>query len=226
MGKPLIFLGSNTNIAVFAETAENMGITVAGIIDDNYFGNKDAVCNVPYIGSEKTFDFNNLKDKYQFFVAASVVPVFDYSKTRRFEFIDLCNQHELELATLRNKTCEVSKSVVACPGSYIGFGACVGYGCTLKPHSQIHSHALLAHDSVLGNNSIIERTAMVASYTIIGDNVHIGFGSAISKLKGMNIGNNAVVHPRITVLRDIEENEIVSLAGDNTRKIYGKVVRQ
>lgn len=225
MGKSLIFLGSNTNISVFAETAGTMGIDVAGILDDNYFGNTDSICNIPIIGSEKTFDFENLKDQYQFFVASSVVPVFEQSKIRRQELINLCKDKNLTLATLRNKTCEVSKSVIAHPGSYIGFCACVGFNCELKEHSQIHSHALLAHDSVLGHNSVIERAALVASYTKIGQNVHIGFGSAISKLNGMTVGNNAVIHPRVTVLRNIEDNEIVSLAGDNTRKIYGKVVR-
>lgn len=226
MSKPLIFLGSNSNISLFSETAEEMGIPVFGIIDDQYYGNTQSIAEVPIVGSEKTFDFENNKNQYQFFVASSVIPKFEGSKIRRLEFINLCNRHQLPLATLRNKISQVSKSVIVHPGTYIGFCAAIGHGCELLPHSQIHTHALLAHDSILGINSVIERTALVSGNCVIKENAHIGFGSAISKLGGAVIGKNAVIHPRLTVLRDVEDNEIVSLAGDNTRKIYGKVVRQ
>ena len=223
--KPLIFLGSNSNISLFAETAAEMNIDVHGIIDDQYYGNTETISDVPVIGSEKTFDFEKFKNQYQFFVASSVVPFFTQSKLRRLELIDLCNKFRLPLAILKSSNCQISKSVIIHPGTFIGYCVGIGHHSVLMPHSQIHSHALMAHDSVLGINSVIERTSLVAGNAVIMENVHIGFGAAISKLGGITIGNNAVIHPRITVLRNVDDNEIVSLAGDNTRKIYGNVVR-
>ncbi len=71
---------------------------------------------------------------------------------------------------------------------------------------------------------MVERRAFVTGYINVGENVHIGFDSVVSKAK--TVGNNSVIHPRITVLRDVEENEIVSLVGSNTRRIYGEIIRE
>jgi hypothetical protein len=39
------------------------------------------------------------------------------------------------------------------------------------------------------------------------------------------VGNDAIIYPKVTVARDVEPGEIVSLAGGNTRRIYGEVIR-
>jgi acetyltransferase-like isoleucine patch superfamily enzyme len=223
MNKPLIFLGSNSNLALFAETAEQMGISVKGVIDDNYFGNTDSICYIPFIGSEKTFNFEKERDSYVFFVSPSVVPLNLNDRNKRQKMIKIVDDYNLELISLINKFSQISKSAILHPGCYVGFGAGVGYKSTLMPHSQVHSHSALSHDCILGKNSVVERRAYVIGGAIVGENVHIGFDSVIAKAN--IVGNNSVVHPRVTVFRDVEENEIVSLAGGNTRRIYGDVVK-
>jgi acetyltransferase EpsM len=221
--KPLIFLGSNSNLALFAETAENMGIAVAGILDDNYFGNTDYICDIPVIGSEDTFKFESEKDNYLFFIGASVVPINITDRVKRQKMIKIVEKFNLNLATLTHKFCEISKSVVLHPGCYIGYCAGIGYKTILMPHSQVHAYSGIAHNSILGKNSVVERRVSIAGSITIGENVHIGFDSVIAKAK--TVGDNSVIHPRITVLRDVDENEIISLAGSNTRKIYGEIIR-
>jgi hypothetical protein len=39
------------------------------------------------------------------------------------------------------------------------------------------------------------------------------------------VGNDAIIYPRVTVARDVDPGEIISLAGSNTRRIYGEVIR-
>jgi serine acetyltransferase len=220
----LLFLGTNYNLSLFAETAENMGITVAGVLDDNYFGNTDFMSGVPLVGSEENFNFELERDNYLFFVSASVVPVSLKDKVKRRKMINLVDKFNLNLATLTNKFCEISKGAVLHPGCYVGFCGGVGYQTILMPHSQVHTYSALAHDCVLGKNSVVERRAFVTGCINVGENVHIGFDSVVSKAK--TVGNNSVIHPRITVLRDVEENEIVSLVGSNTRRIYGEIIRE
>lgn len=225
MYKPLIFLGSNANIGLFVDTAEEMGMTIHGIIDDNYYGNTESINQIPFIGSEETFDFDKEKNNYLFFVSPSVIPINTLDRIKRLKMIALVEKHNLPLATLKSSNTFVSKTAIIHPGAFIGYTACVGANAVMMPHSQLHGSAALPHDSVLGKNSVIERDAHVIGFTNIGENVHIGFGAALIKAGGPTVGNNAVVHPRIMVLRDVDENEIVSLAGDNKRRIYGEVVR-
>jgi hypothetical protein len=39
------------------------------------------------------------------------------------------------------------------------------------------------------------------------------------------VGNDAIIYPKVTVARDVDPGEIVSLAGTNTRRIYGEIIR-
>lgn len=225
MYKPLIFLGSNSNIGLFVDTAEEMGMTVYGILDDNYYGNTESIDGIPFVGSEESFDFDKERDNYIFFVAPSVIPINTLDRQKRLKMIAIVEQHNLPLATLKSNNTFISKSAVIHPGAFIGYTACVGANAVMMPHSQLHGSSALPHHCILGKNSVIERDAHVIGYTKIGENVHIGFGAALIKSGGPTVGNNAVIHPRIMVLRDVDENEIVSLAGDNKRRVYGDVVR-
>ena len=68
---------------------------------------------------------------------------------------------------------------------------------------------------------------MISTNTIIKDNVSIMPGAAILRT-GKNhtvVGNDAIIYPKVTVTRDVDPGEIVSLAGNNTRRIYGEVIR-
>lgn len=223
--KPLIFLGSSSNIILFAETAEKMGIDIAGVVDDNYWGNTAEVSGIPFIGSENSFDFEKYRKTHTFFVSPSVSPIHTNDRRKRLKMIAIAEQNELQLQSLINGFCEIGKTAILEQGCYIGYISAIGHGAVIKSHSQIHTCAGVSHNSVIGKNSVVERYASMLSNTKIGENVHMGLGSTLAKDGGLTVGNNAVIHPKVTVMRDVEENEIVSLAGDNRRRIFGEVVR-
>ena len=56
------------------------------------------------------------------------------------------------------------------------------------------------------------------------DTAVVGYGK-FNNERGPIIGNNAELQFRLTVARDVEPDEIVSLAGGNNRRIYGEVIR-
>lgn len=221
--KPLIFLGSNSNIILFAETAEKTGMTVKGILDADYYENTETVCDIPIIGSEDTFDYKNHDCVY--FVSPSVIPVNTRDRQKRLKMIDLVEKLDLPLATIINPHCEIGKTAVIHPGVYIGYGVCIGHSCEIMSHAQLHTYAMMGHHSTLGKNSVMERASFIVSYTNIGQNVHLGFNASLFKSEPLNVGNNSVVHPCITVMRDVDENEIVMIAGNNNRRVYGKTVK-
>jgi serine acetyltransferase len=223
MTKSLIFLGSNSNIVLFAETAEHMGITVHGILDNDYFGNTESVCNIPIIGSEDSFNFNS--EEYIYFVGPSVVPINVRDRQKRIKMIELIERLNLPLATLINRQCEIGKTAKIHSGAYIGYGVCIGHSCEVMPHTQLHTYAMMGHHSKLGKNSVIERAAFIASHTNVGENVHIGFNASLFQNGSLTVGDNSVVHPCVTVMRDVDVNEVVMIGGDNNRRIYGRVVK-
>ncbi len=221
--KPLIFLGSNATFSVFSRVCELNQIPIHGILDNDYWGNTKEVCDIPVIGSELNFNFDQAKDKFDFFVASSASSVEVRDIERRLAMIAIVEKYNLNCPNLIHPTSELLKPYTLGKGVFVGFCAGTGPNVILKDHCQIHMQGGIAHDSTLGKNSVLERQAVLSSDVIVGENVKIGFRSGI--FKGVHLGNNSVIMPGVTVARDVEENEIVSLAGDNKRRIYGPVIR-
>jgi len=201
MHKPIVFLGTSTNLEIFIRVCTLRGMPVAGIVDSDFYGNAETKNGLPVIGSEDTFDF------------------------------DLIDRYQLDCATLIHPNSEVYDEAEIGPGCYIGFNAGVAHYTKIGAHSRIHNSAIVAHHTTVGKNCILHEYVKICSKSIIGDNVLIhpdttilGYGKFNSE-RGPNIGSNAELHPRITVTRDVEPNEIVSLVGGNNRRIYGEVVK-
>lgn len=227
MQKPLIFLGTgDRNLEIPLSICNLRGIPVEGVVDSDYFGNTDHSCGVPIIGSEKDFDFDAVRNTHQFFVGQSAYVKDPRTTAKRLAYIDMIEQLQLTCATLIHPVTEILSDVVIEPGCLIGFCTGIGWSVRIGKHSQLHAFSMLAHHTTIGQNSILSPHTSCMPYTAIGNNVTIGPGAGIIRTgNGTVIGDNAIIHPRVTVARDIEPYEIVSLAGDNTRRIYGEVVR-
>ena len=95
--KQLVFLGASANISIYAETASRQGIAIAGIVDQDYFGNTNAICDIPVIGSEETF-FNSNYNDYFIFIGTNWSPHSDHArdKKKRLNFIKLIKQFNIK----------------------------------------------------------------------------------------------------------------------------------
>ena len=231
MHKPIVFLGTSTNLEIFIRVCTLRGMPVAGIVDSDFYGNAETKNGLPVIGSEDTFDFESARGQYDFFVGMNWSSLDPRSKTKRLAYIDLIDRYQLDCATLIHPNSEVYDEAEIGPGCYIGFNAGVAHYTKIGAHSRIHNSAIVAHHTTVGKNCILHEYVKICSKSIIGDNVLIhpdttilGYGKFNSE-RGPNIGSNAELHPRITVTRDVEPNEIVSLVGGNNRRIYGEVVK-
>ena len=225
MNKPLIYLGCNSNLYIFNAVCKQHGIVIHGIVDDDYWGNTAEYCGVPVVGGESSFDFESAQDQFDFFIACSVAPTVPRSRAKRLAFIDIVNQHNLTCCTLRDKDSRVYEGVVIEPGSFIGFQASISPYAIVKSHSQINGFAALGHNATLGQNSVLERRVLVAGDVVIGNNVHLGAGVICINHAGITIGDNSQVQPGIILMRDVDTDEVVSIGGKNTRRIYKNVIR-
>jgi UDP-3-O-[3-hydroxymyristoyl] glucosamine N-acyltransferase len=222
--RPIILLSSSFGIDPLLRVAQLTNRDVIGILDDNFFGNTDSICSVPVIGSENSWNFDKTRNDFDFFIGASMVPMNVNDREKRHKMIDIVDRYKLNLATLIHPFSEIYDDVQIGQGSYIGYCASINNRVAVGRHCQIHSLVGVSHDCQIGDNTCLGHRVMVAGYNNIGSHVHVGMGSSIAK-NGVTIGDHSVIHPGITVMRSVDDREIVHLGGDNTRRIYGEVVR-
>ena len=221
--KPIIFLGSNNTFSVYARVCELNQIPIRGILDNDYWGNTDAIYDIPVIGSESDFDYEKEKNNFDFFVGSSASSLFERDKERRLKMIEIVDRYNLNCVNLIHPISEIYTTSKLGKGIFIGFCGGISQNVVVGDHCQIHNHGSVAHETILGKNSVVERSACLSSDVVVGENVVIGFRCGV--FKGIHLGNNSVIMPGVTVARDVAENEIISLAGDNKRRIYGQVIR-
>lgn len=218
--KPVVFLGSSRIVLDLEEMCERQGLTVAGIIDSDYYGNTVDFDGIPYIGSEHSADWSSLKQQYSFFLGVNTLPDVPRNTEKRLRFIDIIEQHNLECVNLIDPSGYISRR------AKLGKCICIGPNAGIQSHAEIKDYAFITsmaaigHDAVIGRNTVVQRGAVIASGAIIGDNTYIGVNACLFKTPNQRIGNNVVVHPGVTVMRDVDDNETVSLVGRNTKRIY------
>jgi NDP-sugar pyrophosphorylase family protein len=212
--RPLIFLGSNSNIHKLAELAQACGVRVLGMIDDDYCGAGEYQ-GIPVIGSEA--DVDQFKD-CQWLCATNWTPDADSARNRlkRARQLDLMNQFQLKLATLIHPMSVVSTH------ANIGAGTVVYAFATVEPrvrvgqHTILYDYSVVGHDCTIGNNVVAQRQVLITSSITVEDNVYMGMCSQICR-SHVTVSNGTFVHPNIMLLRGTVQNEVVSLAG---RKVY------
>lgn len=222
MSRPLIFLGSSHQITIqFTDVCEQLGIPIAGIIDSDYYGNTESLEEIPYIGSEVTADFDKLKQDYDFFIGVSHIPELQRNIDKRLKFIDIVNQYNLPCVNLIDPDTKVSRRAKLGKGIYIGYHSIVESNVSIGDHTQINYLVCIGHDSTIGSNCVFQRGVTMMSQVTIGNNNYFGASSRLLKTPNMVVGNNCFVHPGIVVMRDISDNEVVSMVG---RKVYSAIV--
>ena len=209
--KPVIFLGSNTNIIQYVEVCELNNIPVAGIIDSDYFGNTENYKGIPVIGSELTADFASLKNTHNFFIGTN--PVIDRNIVIRNNFIKLVNQHDLPCVNIIDPTARVSKTAKVGHGVYIGFCVSVSTDVKVGNHCQIHSHSIIGDCTDIKDNVIIQRRCTLHGSSIVESGAYLGINTVLvkrNKFSHITVGKNSKTFPSVTIMRDIKDYEVVT----------------
>jgi acetyltransferase-like isoleucine patch superfamily enzyme len=218
MSKPkLIFLGTNSVLERHIEACDSQGQEIAGIIDRDWFGNKDTFAGLPVLDSETVFDTD--PERYRnhvFFVAVNWYPQGGRDIGKRRMLIDLVRRHNLPCINLIDPQSWVSRF------AKLGTNVFVGANTTIEPHAVIEdfvtiwNNAVIGHNNHVGENSLVQRGTIVHGQ--IGKNVYVGIGSmVISNDHYISIGDGATIGPGLHVARNVEANEKVSINKDYLR---------
>jgi acetyltransferase-like isoleucine patch superfamily enzyme len=208
--KKLIFLGTNSVLERYIEACEQQGQEIEGVIDSDWYGNRDSFAGLPLLDSEKIFQ-EDLK-KYSnnvFFIGVNWNPTYQRDQIKRKMFIDIVKHYNLPCINLISPNSYVSKY------STLGSGIFIGSNCSIEPRANIGSfvsiyeNSTVGHDNYIGENSVLQRNTLV--HAKIGKNSYVGISSIIMTDGSTIIGDNVVISPCLHVARNVNDNEHVTI---------------
>lgn len=223
--KPLIFVGSNTNIHLYVDIAKRIGYTIAGMVDDDYHG-QGSFYDIPIIARlEDLNDYNKYKD-YQFICVTNWQPkwlTLNYTvrdANKRQQLINIMESAELDVATIVSPSTEVGSH-----NTHIGRGVFIDSFCQISnsvsigDYTSIYSQTSIGNETTVGRNCVLQRRVGVIGNVTIEDDVYMAAYSIMAKHYG-TLATGTVIHPGVQVMRDTEPHEVVGLQGKDLRRIY------
>jgi len=222
--KPLVFLGTNVAMWNLVDAARQLGITVAGVIDDDYHG-AGQFQTLPVLASESALEDAFWKD-YQFFCATSWQPDelhgpwHTRNRSKRHLYIHQLDQLDLDVATLVHPSSTVvSYNVKLGKGVYVDHSAYVGSNTTIGDYTMLWYGAGIAHDNTIGRNCVIQRYSFISGGVQLQDNVYMGLNSSVVR-DDVVVSTGTFIHPGLSLMRGTQPGEVVSLVGKDLRKVY------
>jgi carbonic anhydrase/acetyltransferase-like protein (isoleucine patch superfamily) len=225
--KPLILLGSNSVLYKQIEVCEDNGIEIAGIIDSDYFGNTERLCDLPIIDTEKSFNdpvkLNFYKQNFNFFCATNWVPFKDpvsiRNKEKRKNLIDMIDLLELDCINLIDKFARVSKYAKLGKGCFIDGNAMIEPGCIIHDFVNIYANCEVGDNANIGRNSVMQRGAGVGGGVTLENEVY--FSAEVHAPKNnITFSQGTFIHEFVYIRRGTVPNEIVEQFSANQKRVY------
>jgi acetyltransferase-like isoleucine patch superfamily enzyme len=226
MRKPLIFVGSSSNMARFADLCRINGIEVAGIIDNDYYGNTKEMCGMPIIDTEQSFhDDDKLKyyrDNFDFFCATTWMPetnqVAVRNKSKRDMLIDLMDEKNLSVISLIDPFSRIASDAIIGKGVFIDAFTIVESECRIDDYVCVYAQTGVGHHTRLMRNCVIQRYCSISGDCVFEPNTYLG--TAVKALKpGAIFGTGTFIHEAVYIRRGTVPNEIVGMNGKNMSRV-------
>ena len=231
MSAELLFLGHSQSIIRLKEVAEIIGYTVAGIVDDNYFGNAESLDQLPIVGTEK--DIASILQKYpaaKFFVSTPrTARIQDWQipiDNKRRRMIETVRHYCLPLTNLIHPSSEISKYATLGQGIFVGFGSLIQHRTNIGDFAYIREQVSISHDTRIGENAFLGAQSYIGSNACISENAYIGMKSAVisSSDETISIGKNCVTHPGVIMLKDLADGSVAMVGSGKIRGAYSPTV--
>lgn len=224
--KPVIMLGSCASMHNIIESCQAEGRNIIGVVDEDYRG-QTTLYGLTML-DPALLDSDIVKE-IEFFVATGwnpgTQPVIVRNNQKRQGLIQLMQDKNLQGASL------IHPSAVISPGALIGRNVRIGalsmitHGAVIHNHVNIKEQCYISHGCIIGQDSIVQIGATVTGDVDIGNQCYIGVGATIMKRNlvspaKMRIGNNVLVHPRVTVYQALPDNAVASLNDKKFSRVF------
>jgi acetyltransferase-like isoleucine patch superfamily enzyme len=225
--KPLVLVGSSTNLGKIKDVCSVHGISIAGIIDRDYYGNTNSISGIPVIGTEDSFEdidqLNYYRDNYNFFCATNWVPensaIHTRNRLKRIRIINILDQHHLDVISLVDPLARIATD------SVVGKGVFIDAFVLIEPRAEIHDYASvyaftgIGHHTVVMRNCVIQRHCSIAWDCVFEPDTFLG--TAVKALKsGAKFGSGTFVHECVYIRRGTIPGEVVQFGSGNLSRVY------
>lgn len=225
--KPLILIGSNSALFFIQDACDQHGIKIHGIIDSDYYGNTAELEGIPVIDTELSFNdpakLADYKENFNFFLATNWQPnndpISERNRDKRKMLIGLIDQHDLPCISLIDSTAFVQKTNVIGKSVFIDALVYISAQNIIEDYVGIYVNAKIGYKNIIKRNSIIQRSVGLMHRTLIEEDVYFSLHSGVF-VSDIIFKRGTVIHPCLCMGRGTEENEVVSLAGKDLRRVY------
>jgi len=123
------------------------------------------------------------------------------------------------MANIIHPSAEIPPTVKFGRGVFVGALTFLQNRVSLGDFTQIREQCHICHDTKILEDVIVQPMVYIGSNITVNNHSFIGIKSC---LYGSNliVGNNCLVHPNITVMRNLEDDEIAMVTGKVTKRIY------
>ncbi len=229
--KPLIFLGSSVALYKQLEVCENVGISVHGIIDQDYYRNTEHLCDLPVIDGQDCFKdperLNYYRENFNFFCATNWTPesslVQIRNREKRKELIDIIDHYNLPCISIIDPRSRISRYAQVGRGCFIDGDVMIEHHVTIGDYVNIYCNNDIGHGSVIGRNCVLQRQCMIAGESVLEDDVFMAM--RVTALKyGARYGTGSFIQEGIYLRRGTVPGEVVSLRTENPSRVVGQYI--
>jgi len=219
-------VGSSSNMSRFVDVCQANDISVAGIIDSDYWGNTQTLYDIPVIDTELSFqDTHKLdyyRDNYNFFCVTTWMPeqnpVQQRNRDKRLRLIDLLDQCQLPVISLIDAWSRVASTAKIGRGVFIDCFTIIETGCQIDDYATVYGQSGIGHHTRLMRNTVIQRYCSIAGDCVFEPNTFVG--TAVKALKtGAVFGSGTFINECVYIRRGTVPGEVVGINGKNMTRV-------
>jgi sugar O-acyltransferase (sialic acid O-acetyltransferase NeuD family) len=200
---PLIIIGAGGHGAEVAAYASDLGIPIAGAIDDGRSAGPWHLCEV--IGGLSALPAFCQQHPALGYITAFGNNVLRQSIVQRITALDISG---LVPATIRHSSVWTGADVTVGPGTLLAPGVIITTRVRVGAHCILNVKASISHDCVIGDWCNINPGATLCGNVTVGEGAFIGAGAIVREK--INIGAGAAIGAGAVVIRDVPPHTTVA----------------
>lgn len=187
--KGILILGTGGHAKVAADIALEMGLTIAGFLDDNVERQGQTLLGFPVLGA--VTDWRTL-------VPEGLALGIGSNQSRQKLMVD---HPDAPWVTLVHPRATISRFASIGEGTMVAFGVCIGPDAHIGRGAIINTCASVDHDNYIGDYAHIAVGATLAGHVEVGEGALVGAGCVTKP--GVRIGSWSVIGAGAAVVTDI-----------------------
>lgn len=224
--KPLILIGSNSNLYKFFESCEDHKIAIKGIIDSDYYNNTKDLDGIPIIDTELAFEtqekLHYYRNNYNFMCVTRWIPeehpIHIRNKEKRKRLLALIKKLDLPMISVIDKSASVSRYATIGKDVYIEPLSHVSPHAIIEDHCYVGACTGISHHVHMKENCVVQGDCKVLTSTIEKNTF---FSTGVKALKpGVTYGEGTFIHEMVYIRRGTTPGEVVSFGGENPKRVF------